>query len=113
VLFEISWMHFIILVLASFRLTHLLVYDEITSFLRDPFLSVTFEQDDSGHDVPQIDIKGTGWRYWVGTILSCHWCTGVWSSLAIVALYWLLPITFPLLIVLAISGAAAFIESKL
>ncbi|WP_054949686.1 DUF1360 domain-containing protein [Numidum massiliense] len=110
---DISWLHLTVLVLASFRLTHLIVFDEITSFLRAPFLSVTYEPDDTGQIVRKIDIKGRGWRYKVGLILSCHWCVGVWSSLFTVALYALLPASFPLLVVLAVAGAAAVIESRL
>lgn len=112
-MFDLSWIHFTILVLASFRLTHLIVFDEITSFIREPFLSVTYEPDASGQVVRQIEIKGTGIRYWIGLLLSCHWCVGIWSSLAILLLYWFLPPAFPVLLILAIAGAAAIIESKL
>lgn len=110
---DISWFDLVVLVLASFRLTHLIVFDEITSFIRDPFLSLTYEPDDSGQLVRKIDIKGSGWRYWVGVLLSCHWCTGIWSTLVIVALYLWVPASFPLHLVLAVAGAAAVIESKL
>lgn len=106
-------MHFIVLVLASFRLTHLIVFDEIMSAIRDPFVKVTYDKDDSGQTVRQIKILGSGWRYWLGLLLSCHWCVGIWSSLALVIFYLYLPFSFPLHLILAISGAAAFIESKL
>jgi hypothetical protein len=110
---DISWLHFVILALASFRLTHLLVFDEITSFIRNPFLAVTYEEDASGQVMRQIEIKGTGLRYWIGSLLSCYWCTGIWSSLLLVILYWLVPAVFPLLIVLAVAGIAAVIETKI
>jgi hypothetical protein len=110
---DVSWLHLVVLILASFRLTHLIVFDEITSFIRDPFLSVTYEPDESGQVVRDIEIKGSGWRHWVGILLSCHWCIGIWSSLALVALYLWFPVSFPLHVVLAVAGAAAFIESKL
>lgn len=110
---EITWIHLFILVLASFRLTHLIVFDEVTSFLRKPFLTVTYESDESGQIVRQVDIKGTGLRYWIGLLLSCHWCVGIWSSVIIVALYLYVPVIFPILVVLAIAGAAAVIESRM
>jgi hypothetical protein len=112
-MFSISWMHLVVLILASFRLTHLIVFDEITSFIREPFLSVTYEPDASGQLVRQIEIKGSGIRYWIGLLLSCHWCVGIWSSLAVFLVYDFLPQAFPLLLILAIAGAAAIIESKL
>lgn len=110
---ELSWIHFVILILASFRLTHLIVFDEITSFLRKPFLTVKYEPDESGQVVRKVDIIGTGLRYQIGLLLSCHWCVGIWSSIAIVGLYSSYPATFPIFLILAIAGAAAFIESKL
>jgi hypothetical protein len=101
------------LILASFRLTHLIVFDEITSFIRDPFVKVTYEPDDSGQLVRKIDIIGTGWRHTIGLFLSCHWCVGIWSSAFLLVLYLWFPASSPVLLVLAIAGAAAFIESKL
>jgi hypothetical protein len=112
-LLELSWFDFIVLILASFRLTHLIVFDEITAVIRDPFVKVTYDRDDSGQVVRNIKIEGTGWRHTIGLFLSCHWCVGIWSSAALIALYIWLPVTFPLHLILAIAGAAAFIESKL
>lgn len=109
----VTWFSFTVLILASFRLTHLIVFDEITSFLRNPFLKVTYEPDESGQVVRSIQIKGTGWRHFVGLLLSCHWCVGIWSSLILFLLYFYIPATFPIHLILAIAGASAFIESKL
>ncbi|MDQ7862784.1 DUF1360 domain-containing protein [Peribacillus frigoritolerans] len=36
---------FFILILATFRLTHLIVFDEITSFIRKPFLTATIQEN--------------------------------------------------------------------
>jgi hypothetical protein len=110
---DISWIHLMVLILASFRLTHLIVFDEIASFIRQPFLTITYEEDAAGRVVRHMEVKGTGLRYWIGSLLSCYWCMGIWSSLLLVVLYWLYPVTFPLLIVLAVAGAAAIIETKL
>lgn len=109
----ISWIHLTILALASFRLTHLIVYDDITAFLRTPFLSVSHTTDQNGAITQQVEIKGTGLHYWIGSMLSCHWCTGIWSSIAVVALYVYVQFLFPLLILLAIAGIAAIIETWL
>lgn len=111
-LWDISWIHLVILILASFRLTHLIVYDEITSFLRAPFLQEFYESDERGELVHRLEIKGTGLRHWTGSLLSCHWCVGVWSSACIVLLYWLLPAVYPLILLLAIAGGAAILATK-
>jgi hypothetical protein len=112
-LLELTWLQFTVLIFASFRFTHLIVFDEITSFIRDPFVKVTYEPDDSGQVVRRINILGTGWRYTLGLFLSCHWCVGIWSSVILLALYIWLPVVYPLHVILAISGVAAVIESKL
>jgi Protein of unknown function (DUF1360) len=109
----ISLIDLLILVLASFRLTHLIVFDEIASFIRKPFLSVTYEADVSGQLVRNVQYKGTGLRRWIGELLSCHWCVGVWVAAGTVVLYLYFPITYPFLLVMAIAGAAAVIETKM
>ncbi|MDA8352837.1 MAG: DUF1360 domain-containing protein [Firmicutes bacterium] len=112
-MWEITWIHLAVLVLASFRLTHLLVYDEITTFIRNPFLEVRPVTDPSGEQVEKVVIRGTGWRYWIGKVLSCHWCTGVWASLITVSIYLFIPFLFPLLLLLAVAGAAAIVQDLL
>ncbi|NRD79072.1 DUF1360 domain-containing protein [Bacillus sp. BRMEA1] len=107
---NISWIHLAILALASFRLTHLIVFDTITWFLRKPFVSINTIVDASGRTNHYMEIRGKGWRYWMGSLLTCHWCMGVWCSLIVVALYFFLPIIFPLLVILAVAGIASIIE---
>jgi len=111
--FDLSWIDMVILVLASFRLTHLIVFDEITSFLREPFIKVTYVTDSSGQVVRDFQFKGGAVRQWIGKLLSCHWCVGIWIGVLIVALYMYVPAAYPVLLILAIAGAAAVIETKL
>ena len=110
---EISWIHLFILTLASFRLTRLIMYDEITSFIRTPFLTITTDYDSNKEITHNIEIKGSGVRRWIGKLLTCYWCTGIWSSIVIIIFYFYLPFTFPLLLMLAIAGVAALLESHL
>ncbi|WP_240675728.1 DUF1360 domain-containing protein [Ammoniphilus sp. CFH 90114] len=112
ILWNIPWLHLIVLILASFRLTYLIVYDEITTFLRRPFLEERYETDDHGHMMRNVDIKGSGLRYFIGSLISCHWCTGIWSSIAVVLLYGYVPLSFPILMMFAVAGAAALIASR-
>lgn len=112
-MFEISWIHLVILVLASFRLTHFIVFDELASFIRAPFLTTIYQEDAGGQMSQQIEIKGTGLRRWIGKLLSCYWCVGIWSSALVVVLYWFFPASFIFLVILAVAGAAAVIETKI
>ena len=108
----IEWLDFFILILATFRLTHLIVFDEITSFIRKPFLTATIQENASGQLEEIIEIKGSGLRHFIGSLLSCYWCVGFWCSLITVLTYYYFPAAFPILLVFAVAGAAAFIESK-
>nr|WP_205603775.1 DUF1360 domain-containing protein [Bacillus mesophilus] len=98
--------------LASFRLTHLIVFDNITSFLRRPFHEEVTETEEDGTTSTYIVVKGTGIRKWFGELLSCYWCTGIWCTTALYALWWIWPKGVePLVIILAIAGCAAIIET--
>jgi hypothetical protein len=103
---------FIIFCLASFRLTRLIVFDNITSFLRKPFHEEVTETDESGSTSTYIIVKGTGSRKWFGELISCYWCTGIWTSSLLYGSWLVWPtILEPLLIILAIAGSAAIIET--
>ncbi|MBD5059691.1 DUF1360 domain-containing protein, partial [Xanthomonas citri pv. citri] len=57
-------------------------------------------------------IKGHGTRRWIGELLSCYWCTGVWCSAFFYIGYVIWPPVFkPLVFIFAIAGCAAFIEA--
>ncbi|WP_456275824.1 DUF1360 domain-containing protein [Bacillus sp. AK128] len=109
---RVTWLHFILLSLASFRLTHLLVFDNITSFLRRPFHDEVTEEEEDGTTSTYIIVKGTGIRKWFGELLSCYWCTGIWCAAALYGAWWFWPVGVePLVIILAIAGCAAIIET--
>jgi hypothetical protein len=103
---------FILLCLASFRLTRLIVYDTITAWLRRPFHEWVEEELPDGRKEVFLILKGSGLRRWIGELLSCYWCTGIWCAafcyIGVVA--W--PAVFqPLIVLLAVAGGAALIET--
>ena len=102
---------FIILSLACFRLTRLIVYDKITSFLRKPFFDEIKERAKDGEIEIYYVPKKYGIRKWIGELLSCYWCTGIWTAAFFVALSSFYPDwASPVIIVLAIAGTASLIE---
>lgn len=108
----ISWFTFVLLSFASFRLTRLVVYDKITAFLRAPFLEREIVSLEDGSMEEQITIKGKGIRYGIGSLLSCYWCVGIWTAAILcVGLYFFNPIFMPIVIILAVAGVAAIIET--
>ncbi|TYR79490.1 DUF1360 domain-containing protein [Priestia megaterium] len=107
-----TWIYLVLFILATFRLTRLIVFDKITAFIRKPFHEIVEEKDEEGNDVTYLKIKGTGLRKWIGELLSCYWCTGMWCAIAIYFSYVTIPhIAFPAIAVLAIAGCAGIIES--
>ncbi len=79
-----------LLALASFRLTHLVVFDTITAPVRSAL------------------------RRPLGPLITCFWCSGFWVSLALFLGYIYLPVVFrPVVVVFAIAGGQSFVEAFL
>lgn len=109
---EISWTVITMLGLASFRLTRLIVFDKITSFLRAPFFNEIEETNEAGEIEIYLIPKEKGLKGWIGQLLSCYWCTGIWVSLFIGYVYTLeLPIGEFFIIILAIAAIGSLIET--
>ena len=109
---DIDLFTFILLGLSAFRLTRLLVFDKITAFIRNPFLDEIEEIDENGQTDTFLVPKEGMIKGFFGELLSCYWCTGVWSAIGLCAFYLLYPtVAFPLLLILAVAGLAAIIET--
>jgi hypothetical protein len=88
--FEITGVEIVILILGAFRLTHLVVYDSITEPLRIRLYEVPF----------------------VGSMITCYWCAGMWVSAVVWLGYSQLPnLLTPVMIVLAIAGGQSLLET--
>ncbi|GGC74909.1 sporulation protein YjcA [Thalassobacillus devorans] len=110
---EWTWMHLILLTLACFRLTRLIVDDTITEWLRAPFHHYLEETDEAGNVEVFVEAKGTGLRAFIGELLSCHWCTGVWASGMLLIGWAFVPYFDWLVVWLAIAGAASILRVAL
>lgn len=108
----ISWMELGLLGLAVFRLTRLFVYDQIMDWLRKPFMKQYEETNEEGEiEVYYMPIE-RGFRGWIGSLLSCYWCTGVWIAAGLYLLYTAIPVVAgPIVIIFALAGFAAFLET--
>lgn len=70
------------------------------------------EKTETGEVELFIVPREQGLRGWVGRLLSCYWCTGVWASAFCCLLYVCSPrIGGFFLLLLAVAGGAALIES--
>jgi len=111
-MFFMNGMELFALAIASFRLTRLIVYDKITEFLRKPFFDEVTEPDENGEEIVYLIPKKKGFRKWMGELLSCHWCTGIWVSAFLFGFLYLYPfIAEPFILILAVAGIAAIIET--
>lgn len=109
---EITLLNLLILSLASFRLTRLLVFDKITEFLREPFFNEIKEENEFGEFEVYYMPKEEGVKKFLGELLSCYWCTGIWASAGIVGISLLYPIvSYPIIVILAVAGIASILES--
>ncbi|MEC1613433.1 DUF1360 domain-containing protein [Bacillus mojavensis] len=108
----ISWFSLFLLSLAVFRLARLLVFDTIMAPLRSLFHEEKEEKDADGNVETYIVIKGTGIRAFIGELLSCYWCTGVWCAVFLILCQALIPqVAQWLILLLAIAGLAGIIET--
>ncbi|HDX9589450.1 TPA: DUF1360 domain-containing protein [Bacillus pseudomycoides] len=107
-----SWLMFFIFSFAVFRLTRLLVFDKITSFIRAPFIEEIQITEEDGSVSTYMKIKEAGLRKFLGELLSCYWCTGIWVSALLLLCYeWIPKVAEPIILLLAVAGAAAIIET--
>lgn len=101
---------FILIVLATFRLTRLFVYDKITRFLRDFFFHAHEEYTEEGVTYFAKKERMHGPLRTVYELLTCPWCFSVWASVVVVFFYFLTPNAWIPILILAISGVATLIQ---
>ena len=90
---EITLKESAIIILASYRMTRILVFEKIFKYLRDV-------------------LKKREGLYVIGTlssIITCPWCMGVWVTLIIIIFYYLVPYGALLVYVLALAGLASLV----
>jgi hypothetical protein len=97
---KISLFDFVLLSLATFRLIRLLVYDRIMQFVRDRFF-----QEPVSRKCPKSGLKAS-----IGHLFGCPWCMGVWAGLFSAFFYYLTPLAWFPVLVLAVSGIASFVQ---
>lgn len=87
--------------LAAFRVIHLLTYDKIFEMVRAAFM------DRRGG---RLKAAERGWRRLVCEFLQCIWCTGMWSALIVVTIYFLGTFGRFAVILLAVAGLGTLLQ---
>ena len=65
---------FVVLSAASFKAARTLAHDEVTSFLRDPFVEGEAHE---GHEDP---VESGDYRQAIGELVTCSRCGGTWAA---------------------------------
>lgn len=81
---ELTNADYIIMLLASWRLTRLFVYDNMTRFLREQFMDV--KKVGRGY---RLEKPTGGPRRSLADLFTCPWCMSVWTSALVVFIYML------------------------
>lgn len=107
---RLDWMglgvfDYTIMLLASWRLTRLFVYDNITRFIREQFLDVV--KVGRGY---KLETPKAGPRRLLAELFQCPWCTSVWTSAFVVFVYMLTPYAVFPLVLLGLSAVASFLQ---
>lgn len=108
---------FVILSLATFRLTRLLVADHIMLWLRDMCVNVREETSPETGLLCVVREKPLrGVRLLFANLLGCPWCVGVWMAFLVIVLYIAVVLdVFPMgrviIYVFALAGAASFVQT--
>ncbi len=87
--------------LGAFRLIHLLTYDKIFDMVRTAFM------DREGARLKKAE---RGWRRLVCEFMQCIWCTGMWSGLIVITIYFLGPWGRFAVLVLAVAGLGSLFQ---
>lgn len=107
---SISLFDLVLVILAAFRLTRLFVYDHITQFFRDFFLDTEEYVDARGAVMVRRLPPLRGPRRTVHELLECAWCFGMWAGLLVPFFYFLTPYAWLIILILAVSGVATFVQ---
>ena len=107
---EIGLFDLSLIVLATFRLTRLFVYDGITQFIRDWFLDKKVLAGTDGELVVVRSKPLSGFRRTASELLSCPWCFGLWAALLVTLFFPITPFAWFIVLILAVAGTATFIQ---
>lgn len=83
-----------LMMLATFRLTRLVVYDAITRWFRNFFA-----------DAKEYTFLGS-----IKTLINCPWCIGLWFAVIVAAAYFTTPFAWFFIFILALGGAATVVQ---
>jgi Protein of unknown function (DUF1360) len=91
---------FLILSAASFKAARTLARDEVTSFLRDPFV------EGAAHEGDENPVASGDYRQAIGELVTCSRCVGTWAAAGLATTQVLMP-RFGRLLTWSLAAAGA------
>ena len=102
---------FVLLGLAAARLTDIISTDQVTQWLRRPFVKMETTEI-AGHEVETRTGRGRGLRKVLGDLLSCPWCVGVWVAACLTYAHLLMPaVIWIFILILAIAEIGSLVQT--
>jgi hypothetical protein len=102
---ELTTIDYLIITLATWRLTRLFVYDAITKFFREQFWDLKKVGKGFELEKPRFGPRRT-----IADLLSCPWCFSVWAAAWVIFFYLITPYSVFPLALLAVSAVASFLQ---
>jgi hypothetical protein len=82
---EHSWLDFVVLAAASFKAARTIARDEVTSFVREPFV------EGYAHEGGEEPVQTGDLRQAVGELVTCSRCVGTWTAAGLAATQVIMP----------------------
>jgi len=99
----------VLMALAAFRITRLIVYDKIARWFRELFAE-SKEVERDGIIYIEVSTLPSGFRHTVYDLLNCPWCIGIWGGLVVAFVYFVFAWGWLVVYFLALAGAASLIQ---
>ncbi|HVZ76328.1 MAG TPA: DUF1360 domain-containing protein [Candidatus Paceibacterota bacterium] len=100
---------FLIMALAAFRITRLIVYDKIARWFRELFV-MRREVERNGKTYVEIHPYPRGFRHTIYDLLQCPWCIGIWAGLIVIVCYFIFVWAWSVILFLAIAGVGTLLQ---
>ncbi len=102
---ELTLVDYLLLSLATWRLTRLFIYDAITRFFREQFWDLVPAGKSFELEKPKFGPRRT-----LADLLTCPWCVSTWAAASLTFFYLLTPYAIFIVMLLAVSAVASFLQ---
>lgn len=102
---QLQLVDYLLITLASWRLTRLFVYDTMTKFVREQWSDPV--KVEGGYELVK---PKHGPRRTLAELFACPWCFGVWATATVAFFYILTPLAYFPVLILALSAVASYLQ---